>query len=84
MNPFDATGQFLSEVFIFISNPLKFYTSIAAFSLGHLKPKGSLFLEINQYLATQTKQLLVNNHFKEVDLQKDIFGNFRMLKGTRP
>ena len=25
MNPFDATGQFLSEVFIFITNPLKFY-----------------------------------------------------------
>ncbi len=71
-------------LFVSDSDPLKFYTSIAAFSLGHLRPKGSLFLEINQYLAMQTKQLLVNNHFKEIDLRKDIFGNFRMLKGTRP
>ena len=71
-------------LFVEDDNPLRYYKAVSAFSQRHLKPRGSLFLEVNQYMAGQTKDLLVDNHFKEVELRKDIFGNFRMLKGTKP
>ncbi|MEM1258024.1 MAG: peptide chain release factor N(5)-glutamine methyltransferase [Bacteroidota bacterium] len=72
-----------SALFVPDSDPLKFYRAIAAFAREHLRRKGSLFLELNQYLAKQTQELLVDNHFKEVELRKDIFGKFRLLKGTK-
>ncbi|MEO0570867.1 MAG: peptide chain release factor N(5)-glutamine methyltransferase [Bacteroidota bacterium] len=74
------------EAALFVSDvdPLKFYKAISAFSLRHLRPKGSLFFEVNQYLSKETEDVLVNNHFDELELRKDIFGNFRMLKGTKP
>lgn len=62
---------------------LLFYEAIVDFSKQQLKPRGLIFFEINQYLADETRQLLVDNHFKEVELRKDIFGNFRFLKGRK-
>jgi release factor glutamine methyltransferase len=74
------------EMALFVPNEdaLLFYEAIVGFSKKHLKSSGRLYLEINQYLATETEQLLVDNDFVEVELRKDIFGNFRMLKGTWP
>ena len=70
-------------LFVPDEDPLRFYKAIAEFSKKNLVSGGKIFFEINQYLAKETQQILVNNQFQEVELRKDIFGNFRMLKGTK-
>ncbi len=71
------------EIALFVpdEDALQYYEAIVDFSKDSLCDKGRLFLEINQYLAKETQQLLVDSDFNEVELRKDIFGNFRMLKG---
>lgn len=72
------------EMALFVpdGNPLLFYRAIAEFAVERLKPFGSLFFEINQYLAVETEQLLHDHNFSEIEHRKDLFGNDRMLKGT--
>ena len=72
------------DMALFVTNedPLLFYNRIVQFSLDHLSPGGMLFFEINQYLGTETKLLLVKENFSEIELRKDMFGNHRMLKGV--
>lgn len=76
--------HFEPEQALYVSNknPLKFYETIADFALKNLKEKGNLFFEINQYLPEETKNLLKEKGFGDIELKRDIFGNFRMLKGT--
>lgn len=71
---------------LFVENedPLLFYKSICEYAVHNLKPKGSLFFEINQYLGTEMKQLLNTFNFEFVELRQDIFGNDRMLKTIKP
>lgn len=71
------------EIALFVSdeNPLLFYRTIADIAKKGLKKGGSLYLEINQYLGADTKQLLEEADFSEIELRKDLFGNDRMLKG---
>lgn len=71
-------------LFVPDENPLKFYEAISQFATNHLKNDGKLFFEINQYLAEETESVLLKNGFNKVELRRDIFGNFRMLKGTKP
>lgn len=61
-------------------DPLLFYKQIIKLSKPALNKNGKLYFEINQYLAMETEYLLKNEGF-ETELRKDIFGNFRMLKG---
>lgn len=70
------------ELALFVSdgNPLKFYAVIARFASKNLRENGSLYLEINQYLAKETEQLLRNHNFSEIELRKDMFGNDRMMR----
>ena len=68
-------------LFVPDDDPLVFYGAIATFAQTHLKQKGTLYFEINQYLGTQMKMLLANKNFADIELKKDIFGNDRMLKG---
>ncbi|MFL0354441.1 peptide chain release factor N(5)-glutamine methyltransferase [Xanthomarina sp. GH4-25] len=70
-------------LFVEDKNPLQFYEVIANFAVDKLKEKGLLFFEINQYLGTETKQLLQDKAFVDLDLKPDIFGNNRMLKGIK-
>lgn len=69
-------------LFVPDDDPLKFYRAIANLGAAKLNPKGQLFLEINQYLMEDTKEILVEKGFRNIEWRKDIFGNFRMLKGT--
>ena len=67
-------------LFVPDANALLFYKAIAKFSKNNLTDEGGVYLEINQYLAEETKELFENEKFKEISLKKDIFGNHRMLK----
>jgi len=66
-------------LFVPNENPLIFYDKITDFALKHIEKKGQLFLEINQYLAHQTTELLKNKGFKNSCVKRDIYQNDRMI-----
>jgi release factor glutamine methyltransferase len=70
-------------LFVSDNNPLQFYKAISGFAVNNLKPDGNLYFEINQYLGEETKALLENSHYKNVELYKDLNGNYRMLEGRK-
>jgi release factor glutamine methyltransferase len=67
---------------LFVANddPLIFYHKIANFAKEKLSKNGHLFFEINQYLSAETQQLLQKKNYTAVELKKDVFDNYRMLK----
>lgn len=64
------------------TDPLIFYRKIAKLAKEGLQKEGSLYFEINQYLANETEEILKHSGFK-TGLKKDIFGNYRMLRGSK-
>jgi release factor glutamine methyltransferase len=70
-------------LFVPDEDALLFYRAIIAFAERHFSKKGSLYMEINQYLGKETKALLEAGNFSEIELRKDFFGNDRMLKGIK-
>jgi len=70
-------------LFVEDDNPLVFYKAITNFAVDNLKPNGSLYFEINQYLGEETKQLLIEADFEAIELLKDLNGNHRMLRGRK-
>jgi len=77
----DNVLQYEPHLALFVpdENPLLFYEKIADFTKKHLRKNGQLFLEINQYLAHQTFELLKNKGFSNVCVKKDIYQNDRMI-----
>lgn len=72
------------ELALYVKNedPLIFYRRITFLAATSLEKNGKLYFEINQYLDKETEQLLKENGFT-TELKKDIFGNFRILKGEK-
>jgi release factor glutamine methyltransferase len=68
-------------LFVEDTDALLFYRKIAQLAQKNLSENGSLFFEINQYLGKETVELLGNQHFKNIQLRKDIYGNDRMVLG---
>ena len=68
-------------LFVPDEDPLKFYRAIINFASRNLNDKGSLYLEINQYLSNEMIALLKKYEFHTIILKQDMFGNDRMLKG---
>ena len=66
---------------LFVSNhdPLMFYRAIATLAKRFLKPQGTLFFEINEYLSEELSTLLEKMSFSEVITRKDLFGKDRMM-----
>lgn len=62
------------------NNPLLFYDKITKLAKTALNPGGKLYFEINQYLAEETEKMMQKYSFS-TELRKDLFGNFRMLRG---
>ncbi|WP_312138931.1 peptide chain release factor N(5)-glutamine methyltransferase [Sphingobacterium sp.] len=62
--------------------PLLFYDYIADFALSHLAPQGTLYFEINQYLAEETKALMLKKGFSTAKIFSDINNVPRLLKAT--
>ncbi|TRW23265.1 peptide chain release factor N(5)-glutamine methyltransferase [Flavobacterium zepuense] len=66
-------------LFVEDTDPLLFYRKIAILAKNNLKPEGRLYFEINQYLGTETVEMLEQLGFKNVVLRQDIYGNDRMI-----
>lgn len=71
-----------SALYVQDADPLLFYEKITELAAGALKPSGTLYFEINQYLGKETEALLRKKDFL-TSLKKDIFGVDRMLKGVK-
>lgn len=63
-------------------NALIFYEKIAADCASHLAENGMVFLEINQKLGKETRDLFVNI-LSQTELVKDISGNDRFVWGVK-
>jgi release factor glutamine methyltransferase len=66
-------------LFVDDNDALLFYRKIAVLAKKNLTENGRLYFEINQYLATETVELLEKMDFKNIKLRKDIYGNNRMI-----
>jgi len=69
-------------LFVEDEDALLFYRKIALLAQKNLTKSGKLYFEINQYLGTETCNLLERMGFKEIDLLKDVYGNDRMIRST--
>lgn len=70
-------------LFVEDDDALVFYKAIADFATKHLKIRGKLYFEINQYLGTEMIALMKRFNFVDIELKKDISGNDRIVVGTR-
>lgn len=61
--------------------PLLFYTHICELALKALNKGGKLYFEINQQYGEETKKLLEQKGFTNVELIKDLNNNYRIVKG---
>lgn len=68
-----------SALFVPNDDALIFYKKLIEFAQTNLKPNGKIYVEINQNLAKETEELF-RKSFENVELKKDISGNFRMIK----
>ena len=67
-------------LFVTDNDALIFYRKIAEFAINNLNQNGFLFFEINQYLGQETKELLQDFGFKNIELKQDIYSNDRMIR----
>ena len=70
-------------LFVADETPLIFYKAIAEKALRLLKPDGCLFFELNESYAEQTKELILDLGFDEVEIKLDLQGKSRMLKAKK-
>ena len=67
-------------LFVKDEDSLLFYRKIAQLSKLYLRPEGTLYFEINEYLSREMKEMLIFEGFKDIEIRKDIFKKDRMIK----
>ncbi|MCW3805121.1 peptide chain release factor N(5)-glutamine methyltransferase [Plebeiibacterium marinum] len=70
-------------LFVPDAEPLLFYKSISAFAIKNLKPGGKLYFEINEAYGKETVEMMEHLGFKNVELRKDLFDKYRMVRGVK-
>ena len=70
---------------LFVPNrePLVFYDRIADIAKDLLNNNGLLYFEINQSKGEEIVELLQSKGFADVELKKDISGNYRMVRAAK-
>ncbi len=66
-----------TALFVDDNDPLLFYRAIARYAHAALKPKGMLYFEINPLFAKQLEQMLYDEGFNNVDIQRDFCQRLR-------
>lgn len=72
-----------NALFVSDENPLIFYKRIAEISFTILKNGGKLYFEINRSHGQEIIELLKSKGFSDIELRKDISGNYRMIKAVK-
>ncbi len=70
-------------LFVEDNEPLLFYKAIIDFCNEKLKEGGKIYLEINEFLANETKKLLEKTGFLKVQIIKDINGKNRIISAVK-
>ncbi|CEA16760.1 Release factor glutamine methyltransferase [Fermentimonas caenicola] len=70
-------------LFVEDDNPLLFYDKISTIALDLLNDNGKLYFEINRDKGDDILHLLKSKGYDQIELRRDISGNFRMIKGVR-
>lgn len=65
------------------ADPLVFYRKIAEIGRLKLKPEGKIWVEINERLGEETKQVFVDAGYSRVELLTDLSGKQRFVKVQR-
>lgn len=60
-------------------DPLIFYRKIARFGADYLKSGGHIYMELNPFLAKETKSLFANPRYLPAELVQDLQGKDRIL-----
>ena len=72
-----------TALFVDDADPLLFYRAIARYARAALRPKGSLYFEINPLFAKQLVEMLHAEGFARVDVQRDYCGRQRFAIAQR-
>jgi release factor glutamine methyltransferase len=67
-------------LFVPDNDSLLYYRHIAQFAQNSLKHNGLLYLEINEALALETREMLRTFGFEEVEVRHDLHGKPRMMR----
>ena len=70
-------------LFVPDEDPLKFYRAIAEYASSALKSEGALYFEINPIYEKETREMLQNLGFKDIETKEDAFGKKRMMKAKK-
>lgn len=72
-----------TALFVSDSDPLLFYRTIAIYSQKALKPKGTLYFEMNNRYAAITCTMLKEHGYCNITIHKDIHNLPRMVSATK-
>ena len=67
-------------LFVPDEDPLKFYRAIAEYASSALKSGGTLYFEINPIYEKETRKMLEELGFKDIETKEDAFGKKRMMR----
>jgi len=81
----ERVKEFEPHLALFVpdDDALLFYKKLSDFSLKHLNPGGSFFVEINESLGEKVFNLFQTAGFANIELRKDMQGKDRMIKAIR-
>lgn len=83
MQPNVLVHEPAGALFVSDQDPLLFYRKIGELAMKYLKPNGTLYFEINEYLGGEMQELLEKQGFYTIEIKKDIFGKDRMMRSIR-
>ncbi|HEU5168467.1 MAG TPA: peptide chain release factor N(5)-glutamine methyltransferase [Chitinophagaceae bacterium] len=80
----ERVKEFEPHLALFVpdNDALLFYKKLSGFSINHLKPGGSLFVEINEALGNHVVNTFRSAGFVNVELKKDMQGKNRMVMAS--
>ena len=70
-------------LFVPDEDPLKFYRAIAEFAAMELRRCGLLYFEINPIYEKETREMLEEFGFREIETKEDSFGKKRMMRAIK-
>ena len=81
----ERVKEFEPHLALFVpdNDALLFYKKLSDFSIKHLKPGGSLFVEINEALGEHVVNIFRSEGFANIELRKDMQEKDRMVKAMR-
>lgn len=72
-----------TALFVPDADPLLFYRTIARLGRQYLAPGGYLYFEINRAYADETRRMLQDAGYEDIQVRKDLYGNDRMIRCCR-